>query len=110
MHIPHDKAAQAKQPTITCPTYSATIDYLGKNFDVDYVISPDHNGDDVFTVESITHDSEEWGDYLQCMYVYFRQPPFVNVLETAFEAINRIIEEQHKEPEPEYDSTIVDGE
>lgn len=82
------------------PSYSTTIDYLGKKFDVDYVISPDHNGEDEFTVESITHDGEEWGEFLQCVKVEYQHLPHCPVTyETAYEAITRIIEEKHEEPE-----------
>lgn len=78
--------------------YSATIDYLGKKFDVDYEITQDHNGDDEFQVESIMLEGTEMMDFLECMYVTYSKLPCDPIAyETAVEAITRMIEEQHYE-------------
>jgi hypothetical protein len=91
--------------------YSTTIDYLGKRFDIDYEVNPDHNGDDEFTIESIMWGGEDWCDFMQCVQVEYRHlPHYPLLMETAFEALTRMVGDQHKELEEEYDSMTVEGE
>jgi hypothetical protein len=82
--------------------YSATIDYLGKKFDVDYEITQDHNGDDEVQVESIMFCAEEMSEFFSCVYSIDDR--------TVLDEIGEMIYKQHKEPEEEYDSTQVEDE